>query len=131
MNSVLIIYFISAILVIVAVAIFLGCMIYLFKNRHSIREEAERQEEARCNIEFYNVEIRASVIDQSCAVKTVGIKSPKTETVFTVVFQTEQEEILSFQVPEEMYEGLDVGQTGLLTIVDGVFYGFTPEENDI
>ena len=128
MNSALIIYCICYIFVIGAVAIFLGLVIYLFKNRHSIREEAERQEEARCNIEFYNVEIRASVIDQSCAVKTVGIKSPKTETVFTVVFQTEQEEILSFQVPEEMYEGLEVGQTGLLTIVDGQLYGFAPDE---
>ena len=130
MNSALIIYCICYIFVIIAVSIFLGCMIYLFKNRHSIREEAERQEEARCNIEFYNVEIRASVIDQSCAVKTVGIKSPKTKTIFTVVFQTEQEEILTFQVPEEMYEGLEVGQTGLLTVVDGELYGFAPDETE-
>ena len=88
----------------------------------------ERQEEERCSMEFTTQEVRASVIDVNCAVQTVGLKSPKTETVFTVVFQMEQKEVLSFQVPEEMYEGLEVGQAGLLTIVDGQLYGFVPDE---
>ena len=95
-----------------------------------MRAEVERQEEERCNIEFSNQEIRATVLDQTCAVKTMGIKMPKTITVFTVVFQTEQEEILTFQIPEEMYEGLEIGQSGLLTVVDGELYGFAPDETD-
>ena len=113
----------------VAVLCFLVTFIHSLKNRKTIRAEVERQEEERCSIEFSSLEVHASVIDQSCAVKTVGIKSPKTETVFTVVFQTEQKEILAFQIPEEMYEGLEIGQTGLLTIVDGQLYGFFPDEN--
>lgn len=131
MNPTLIYCLIIPLCVLAVFALCVGPIIYTFKHRKEIRAEVERREEERCSIEFSSLEVRASVIDVNCTVKTVGIKSPKTETVFTVVFQTEQEEILTFQVPEEMYEGLEVGQTGLLTIVDGEFYGFAPEESDI
>lgn len=113
-----------------AVVCTLIAFISIFKNRKTMRAEVERQEEARCNVEFSNQKIRATVLDQTCAVKTMGIKMPKTITVFTVVFQTEQEEILTFQIPEEMYEGLEIGQSGLLTVVDGELYGFAPDETE-
>ena len=74
------------------------------------------------------VEIRATVVEQECCVKTVGIKTPKTVKEFAVVFETGDGEILKLNVPEEMYDGFEKGQTGFLTIVDGDLYGFVLDE---
>ena len=79
--------------------------------------------------QFTTREIQATLIDQSCSVKLIGTKTPKAAKVFTVVFQTENNEILSFQVPEEMYDGFDKGQAGILTIVDGELYGFALDKS--
>lgn len=113
-----------------ATTLFFLLMIFvpMFKNRKTIRAEVERQEEERCSIEFSNEELRATVIDHSCSVQMVGLKMPKATKIFSVSFETENSEILTFQVPEEMYDGFEKGQTGLLTIVDGQLYGFAPDE---
>lgn len=113
-----------------ATTLFFLLMIFvpMFKNRKTIRAEVERQEEERCSIEFSNEELRAIVIDHSCSVQMVGLKMPKATKIFSVSFETENSEILTFQVPEEMYDGFEKGQTGLLTIVDGQLYGFAPDE---
>ena len=70
----------------------------------------------------------ATVIDQYCAVHTIGHKTPKTVTVFTVVFQS-GDEIIKLNIPEEMYDGFEKGQTGLLTIVDDDLYSFALNED--
>lgn len=71
--------------------------------------------------------VRATVVDQSCEAKLLGTKTPKATKIFTVVFRTEEGKTLSLNVPEEMYDGFERGQTGLLTLVDGELYGFAPE----
>lgn len=113
-----------------ATTLFFLLMIFvpMFKNRKTIRAEVERQEEERCSIEFSNEELRATVIDHSCSVQMVGLKMPKATKIFSVSFETENSEILTFQVPEEMYDGFEKGQIGLLTIVDGQLYGFALDE---
>ena len=73
-------------------------------------------------------EIFAVVVDQSCQVQMIGAKTPKTVQVFTVVFEDAHRQRLIFQVPQEMYAGLDVGQRGMLTYVDNCLYGFELEE---
>ena len=83
-----------------------------------------RKDAASAAPEFTTVSIKATVIDQTCCVKTVGIKTPKTIKEFTVVFQTENEETLKWNVPEEMYDGFEKGQSGTLSVVDGELYGF-------
>ncbi len=79
--------------------------------------------------EYTTVTIKATVVDQACFVKTVGIKIPKTVKEFSIVFQTENDEILKLNVPEEMYNGFEQGQTGILSIIDGELYGFELEED--
>lgn len=74
--------------------------------------------------EYTTVTTRATVVDQTCCVKMVGMKTPKTVKEFVVVFQSENGDILKLNVPEEMYDGFDKNQTGILTIVDGQLYGF-------
>lgn len=57
----------------------------------------------------------------------IGIKTPKAVREFTVTFRTEDGGILKFNVPEEMYDGFEEGQRGLITLVDGILYGFELE----
>ena len=113
---------------VIGIALVLFLFIYLFRNRKILRADADQQAEIRCNTEFVTQELRATVLDQTCEVKLVGTKTPKATKIFTVVFRTEDDKVLSFHVPEEMYDGFEKGQTGVLTVVDGELYGFAIEE---
>ena len=99
------------------------------------KREKEKQKNAKCQnelahteVEYVPTEIRATVVDQTCCVKTIGIKTPKTIKEFVVVFQTENGEILKLNIPEEMYEGFEQGQKGILAVADGDLYSFVLEE---
>lgn len=99
------------------------------------KRDVVRQKETVCEKDpvstqnEFTVDImKATVVEQMCLVKTIGIRSPKTIKMFFVVFQTENGEILKIDIPEEMYEGFAQGQTGLLSLVDGELYSFEPEE---
>ena len=70
---------------------------------------------------------RATVVDMVCYADMTGTKRPKSKRVFIVSFETENGEILKINVPEEMYNGFDKGQKGILTLVDGILYGFELE----
>lgn len=71
-------------------------------------------------------ELVAEVIDMTCSVVSVGIKNPKTVREFTVCFRDENGGVIKLQVNEEMYDGIEKGQKGLLKIVDGELYSFIP-----
>ena len=71
--------------------------------------------------------MQATVVDQYCAVKTFGYKTPETVRLFTVVFQTD-EGLRKFNIPEEMYFGFAEGMTGTLTIAGEDLYSFIPDE---
>ena len=100
------------------------------------KRDMAKQKELQCESikpeepEYTTVTTRATVVDQTCCVKTIGIKTPKTIKEFTITFQSENGEIIRLNVPEEMYDGFEKGQTGTLTIVDGELYGFSLVEND-
>ena len=74
--------------------------------------------------EFETVTIQAEVIDMSCRVDMVGTKTPKTVTVFSVVLKTDDDAMIPLRIPEEMYEGLEIGLKGEVTIVEGELYSF-------
>lgn len=74
--------------------------------------------------EFLTVTVQAKVIDLLCKAELVGIKRPKATEIFTVVFETDSNEIIKITVPKEMYDGLEIGQQGELTIVEGELYSF-------
>ena len=103
------------------------CIIMYIKQLK--RDIAKQQEHKNENNkpeepEYITVTTKATVVDQTCCVKTIGIKTPKMIKEFSITFQTENGEIISLNVPEEMYDGFDKKQTGVLTIVDGQLYGF-------
>lgn len=101
-----------------------------YKQDKAKQKELKESENIRPNEpEYTTVTIKATVVDQVCFVKTVGIKTPKTVKEFVIVFKTENGDILKLNVPEEMYDGFVNGQTGILSIIDGELYGFELEEN--
>ena len=105
-------------------AVILFAVVSGFKQRKRLQKEVvPTPVEPECT----TLTTRATVIEQTCCVKTVGTKTPKTIKVFTVVFQTETGNILKLNVPEEMYDGFEQGQTGRLSLVDGQLYGFELE----
>jgi len=75
------------------------------------------------------MEVYATIVDHTCRVKTIGYQTPTTVQEFTVVFETEDGKLIRLDVPQDMYDGLEKGQTGLLTIVDGNLYSFVPVED--
>lgn len=86
---------------------------------YKTNEDLEQDE-----VEYSTVAINAEVVDQVCYVKTVGIKTPKTVREFVITFKTENGDFMKFNVPEEMYDGFDKNQKGILTFVDDQLYGF-------
>lgn len=93
------------------------------KNNHTINIENETNEPK------YTInKTRATVIERICCVKMVGTKTPKTIREFSIVFEMKDGNVVKINVPEEMYDGFEEGQMGILTTVDGELYSFEPEE---
>lgn len=66
----------------------------------------------------------AEIVDLNCCAMMIGGKYPKAVNVYTVVFVTDKNEQIKLNVPQEMYDGLEVGQKGELTLVEGELYSF-------
>lgn len=91
------------------------------------KETAEKLIEESLEAEFENVQLKATVVDLSCSAEVVGIKKPKAIEQYCVAFESDDGKSFKFDVPKEMYDGFEKGQTGLLTIVDNELYGFEIE----
>ena len=120
----------NASLIIIA-AIVLSVMAYViagikYKKDHPDGIDAEI-EKMFVDPESVTKTVRATVIDMACSAEMVGTKMPKAVRNFVIIFQTEDGEILKINVPEEMYDGFDKGQTGILTLADGDLYSFETE----
>lgn len=121
-------------LIIIAVIVIFAVLIVIsgvrqnkkYKKDHSGGLEAEI-EKMFIEPESVTETVRATVIDMACRAKMVGTKTPKAVREFTVIFETSDGEILKINVPEEMYDGFDKGQTGILTLADGDLYSFEIE----
>ena len=126
-----------------ATTIFLGCflvgiivciIILLITIDKQNKENDLTKDSANSNddpykMEYKTVQINAKVIGQHCASKVVGIKHPKATKEFVVYFESCNGELFQLQVPEEIYDGFEKGQTGLLTMVDGNLYSFALDED--
>lgn len=59
--------------------------------------------------EFETSTFNAEIVDLSCSAMTIGGKYPKAVDVYTAVFVTDKNEQINLNVPQEMYDGLEVG----------------------
>ena len=118
-----IIYFCICICLVTIFAIYIGNIVKQGKKRDGeMKTTAENIDEIKN--EFETLKFNATIIDLTCRVEMVGIKQPKTVTFFTVCFETDNNERIKIDVPQEMYDGLEVGQKGELTLVGGELYSF-------
>ena len=92
-------------------------------------EKAKREQE-KINLannedrEFETVDIKVKVVDQYCTTRMIGVKYPKSIEEYFIVFQIDNDETLKLSVPKECYDGFEIGQVGVLTLVDGELYSF-------
>lgn len=118
-----VIYFCICICAIIIFALYIRRIIKPYKQRE--REKAESiSSPPEIKTEFETVKFRAEIVNLSCRVDMVGIKTPKTVTIYTVEFKTDEKEIIKLEIPQEMYDGLEIGQSGELTLVEGELYSF-------
>lgn len=106
------------------------------KNKHKYvtREQARALEDARLEDDGEIFEAHAEVINMACGVETVGYqgyKQPRAVKQFIITFRADGGSVLHVSVPEEFYEGFDVGMSGTLTLVDGEIKNFLPDEDRI
>ena len=94
-------------------------------------EEIRAKEDALFELEPDVKRIRAEVIDMACGVNSVGYqgyKLPRAQKSFVVTFKTEDGEILNFSIEEEYYDAFDIGQVGMLEIINGQIGSFEVDE---
>ncbi len=113
--------------VVIFVAVFFMLWFRQCKQVKAEQKENNDIENMFIDPETVTEKVKATVVDMVCYTKMVGFKRPKSKRVFIVYFETENGEVLKINVPEEMYDGFDKGQTGTLTLVDGILYGFSLE----
>lgn len=118
-----VIYFCICICAIIIFALYIRRIIKPYKQRE--REKAESiSSPPEIKTAFETVKFRAEIVNLSCRVDIVGIKAPKTVIIYTVEFKTDEKEIIKLEIPQEMYDGLEIGQSGELTLVEGELYSF-------
>ena len=109
--------------VVIIIAVSIGVFVRKSNKKYS-KIETTADKSDKIKTEFETLKFNAKVIDLNCRVEMVGIKQPKSVTLFTVCFETENNERIKMDVPQEMYNGLEIGQKGELTLVDGELYSF-------
>lgn len=105
---------------------FLGIgVLYAWICSFITRKQAEANPPPETVPMVQTVTVRVTVADMFCSTGWEGsIKVPKSVRYYTVVFRDENKEIHSLSVPEECYDGFEIGQVGDLTMKDGELYSF-------
>ncbi len=126
------IFVLDDIIFVVKLVVFVGGMLFfLFIGIQSIKGEIaakkapqEKTIKNDLDYEFTTTEVRATVVDMSCSTRVVGRKSVKSVEEFFVIFKTENDETIKLEVLKELYDAFEIGQTGILRLVDGELFGF-------
>lgn len=117
----------AVMLCVFAAVILIGAGLSIIGHYRKLKKQPDESESTPAKPEYTQIKALATVEELACWVETVGYKTPKTSRIFSVVFRLESGEEWKLNIPEEMYHGLEKGQTGMLTVVDGELYGFELE----
>lgn len=88
------------------------------------RKKAESSNAPGDGDEYVPEEMYATVIDMHCSSGVVGYRNPKAVRSFFILFELDDGRRLELPVSESYYEGFEVGQKGLLTLIDHELYSF-------
>lgn len=95
-----VIYFCICFCAIIIFALYIRKIIKPYKQRE--REKAESiSSPPEIKTAFETVKFRAEIVNLSCRVDMVGIKTPKTVTIYTVEFKTDEKVIIKLEIPQE------------------------------
>ena len=114
------IYICICIRAIIIFALYIRKIIKPYKQKEKTESNSSPSE---IKTEFEAVKFKAQIVDLRCRVDMVGIKTQKAVTIYTVEFKTD-EKIIKLDIPQEMYDGLEIGQSGEVTLVEGELYSF-------
>ena len=117
------VFLIFACVLIVALLI-LVCVFGAKSEKKHKKEHPENDESKISECEFETNDIHVKIVDLSCTVLSEGYRQPRTFNEFSVTFETDEGQTLKFRVNEEMYNGFEKGQEGILKITDSTIYGF-------
>ena len=92
------------------------------------RDKMREIEEEQLNSDPEVVTMHVQVVDMICGVDSVGIKQPKVVKYFVVKFKNDDGEVFDIHIPQEYYDGFDVGLSGVLYLVDGKLNSFLPDD---
>jgi len=68
--------------------------------------------------------LHARVVDQRCFLTREGTRLPRVQKHFWVSFEDDSGQIHQIAVDEDVYNGVAVGQVGVLTLIDGAVLSF-------
>ena len=120
MDFIIYIYICICICAIIVFALYIRIIIKPYKQKEKTESNSSPSE---IKTEFETVKFKAQIVDLRCRVDMVGIKTQKAVTIYTVEFKTD-EKIIKLDIPQEMYDGLEIGQSGEVTLVEGELYSF-------
>ena len=131
MNPEILLCIFGVLAVFAVVAIVAGLILRHLLKPENMQKALQQQAEQTHQEDVFDTtvvtrQLQATVVDLHCSVELIGTKTPRATKIFTVIFRTEEGKVCSLCVPEEMYEGIEKEQTGLLTLVDGQLYSFEP-----
>lgn len=112
----------GGVIIAVVLAAVVTIIIWYIKKNGPLKEQVLAEEEARLNKEAEIKSFHAEVIDMACGVHTEGRHAYRlTETVkeFYIKFRDDDDGIYDILVGESIYEGFEIGQSGILTLIDG------------
>ncbi len=112
------------IIAVVAFLVFSVIMYIRQCKRNKLKKETPVTEAPKIKDEFETVKFHATVVDLFCRTEMTGTKTPRSVKVFTVVFETDDKKQIKLDVPEEMYDGIEIGQSGEVTLIEGELFSF-------
>ena len=106
-------------------ALFIGVIIYHIVDQR--KRNRKMQESWDKLAEPQITEYHVTVADMICDAESYGYAQPTLEKSFHVAFLTDNGEKLELEVNESIYISLNVGDSGMLAILNEKFYGFVPD----
>lgn len=100
------------------------CAVAFGNKKSKEKKKTDLEIDEYINSDGEVISTHVEVVNISCGTKLIGSKQPKSVEWYTVAFKKDNGEIIEVAVDSEMYEGLDMGMKGELTLVNGQLSSF-------
>lgn len=118
-----IIYFFMCICAVTVFAFYIMRTVNQYKKSKGITGPY-KAEEVQIKSEFETEKFNGEIVELNYSEEMVGHLTPKLVENYTVVFLKDDNEKVKIKIPKDMYDGLEVGQYGEVTLVEGDLYSF-------